>query len=67
MGQMDIPEGMTPDAAMSWPPQELIELDSVVLTPHVGGWSPEAVQNSVDRFIANMRSHLDGKPLVSPI
>ena len=49
------------------PPQELIELDSVVLTPHVGGWSPEAVQNSVDRFIANMRSHLDGKPLVSPI
>ncbi|MEX8192640.1 2-hydroxyacid dehydrogenase [Comamonas guangdongensis] len=49
------------------PPQELIALDSVVLTPHVGGWSPEAVQNSVDRFIANMRNHLDGKPLVSPI
>ena len=49
------------------PPQELIELDSVVLTPHVGGWSPEAVQNSVDRFIANMRNHLDGLPLVSPI
>ena len=49
------------------PPQELIDLDSVVLTPHVGGWSPEAVQNSVDRFIANMRHHLDGKPLLSPI
>ena len=49
------------------PPPELMDLDSVVLTPHVGGWSPEAVQNSVDRFIANMRSHLDGKPLVSPI
>ena len=49
------------------PPQELIDLDAVVLTPHVGGWSPEAVQNSVDRFIANMRCHLDGKPLVSPI
>ena len=49
------------------PPQELIDLDAVVLTPHVGGWSPEAVQNSVDRFIANMRQHLDGKPLVSPI
>ncbi|PIG07535.1 2-hydroxyacid dehydrogenase [Comamonas sp. 26] len=49
------------------PPQELIELDSVVLTPHVGGWSPEAVQNSVDRFIANMRFHLNGKPLVSPV
>ena len=49
------------------PPQELIDLDSVVLTPHVGGWSPEAVQNSVDRFIANMRNHLEGKPLVSPV
>ena len=49
------------------PPQELIDLDAVVLTPHVGGWSPEAVQNSVDRFIANMRNHLDGKPLVSPV
>ena len=49
------------------PPQELMDIDSVVLTPHVAGWSPEAVQNSVDRFIANMRNHLDGKPLVSPI
>jgi lactate dehydrogenase-like 2-hydroxyacid dehydrogenase len=49
------------------PPQELMGLDSVVLTPHVGGWSPEAVQNSVDRFIANMRNHLEGKPLVSPV
>ncbi|MEG0201515.1 MAG: NAD(P)-dependent oxidoreductase, partial [Comamonas sp.] len=49
------------------PPQELLELDAVVLTPHVAGWSPEAVQNSVDRFIANMRCHLDGQPLVSPI
>ncbi|GGH53103.1 2-hydroxyacid dehydrogenase [Comamonas phosphati] len=49
------------------PPAELLDLDAVVLTPHVGGWSPEAVQNSVDRFIANMRNHLDGKPLVSPV
>ena len=49
------------------PPQELMDIDSVVLTPHVAGWSPEAVQNSVDRFIANMRRHLDDKPLVSPI
>ena len=49
------------------PPAELLDLDAVVLTPHVGGWSPEAVQNSVDRFIANMRNHLEGKPLVSPV
>ncbi|CAC9692014.1 Glyoxylate/hydroxypyruvate reductase B [Delftia tsuruhatensis] len=49
------------------PPAELLELDAVVLTPHVGGWSPEAVQASVDRFIANMRCHLEGRPLVSPV
>lgn len=49
------------------PPAELLDLDAVVLTPHVGGWSPEAVQASVDRFIANMRCHLEGRPLVSPI
>lgn len=49
------------------PPAELLDLDAVVLTPHVGGWSPEAVQASVDRFIANMRFHLEGRPLVSPV
>ncbi|WP_027015091.1 2-hydroxyacid dehydrogenase [Comamonas composti] len=49
------------------PPAELVALDKVVLTPHVGGWSPEAVQNSVERFIANMRCHLEGRPLVSPV
>ncbi len=49
------------------PPAELLDLDAVVLTPHVGGWSPEAVQASVDRFIANMRCHLEGRPLVSPV
>ena len=49
------------------PPAELLDLDAVVLTPHVGGWSPEAVQASVDRFIANMRCHLEGRPLASPV
>ncbi len=49
------------------PPAELLDLDAVVLTPHVGGWSPEAVQASVGRFIANMRCHLEGRPLVSPV
>jgi lactate dehydrogenase-like 2-hydroxyacid dehydrogenase len=49
------------------PPAELLDLDAVVLTPHVAGWSPEAVQASVDRFIANMRCHLEGRPLVSAV
>jgi len=49
------------------PPAELLDLDAVVLTPHVGGWSPEAVQASVDRFVANVRCHLEGRPLISPL
>ena len=49
------------------PPQELVDLPNAVLTPHVAGWSPESVQATIDRFIANTRCHLDGQPLVSPI
>ena len=49
------------------PPAELVALDTVVLTPHVAGWSPEAVQASVDRFMENARRHLAGEAPVSPI
>lgn len=49
------------------PPAELLDLDAVVLTPHVAGWSPEAVQASIDRFVANLRCHLERRPLVSPV
>ena len=49
------------------PPAELLDLDNVVLTPHVAGWSPEAVQNSVDRFMENARRHLAGEAPVTPL
>ena len=49
------------------PPAELMDLDNVVLTPHVAGWSPEAVQASVDRFLENARRHLAGEVPVSPV
>lgn len=49
------------------PPAELLALDTVVLTPHVAGWSPEAVQASVDRFVENARRHFAGEAPVSPI
>lgn len=49
------------------PPAELIGLDNVVLTPHVAGWSPEAIQAAFDRFLENARRHFAGEPLVSPI
>lgn len=49
------------------PPKELIDLDNLTITPHVGGWSPEAVQATVDRFLDNARGHFDGRGMVSPV
>lgn len=49
------------------PPKVLLDLPGVVLTPHVGGTSPQAVLNSVERFLANAERHFSGRELVSPI
>lgn len=48
-------------------PEALMGLPGVVITPHVGGSSPQAVQNSIDRFLANAQGHFEGKGPVSPI
>jgi len=48
-------------------PEPLIGLDNVLLTPHMAGWSPEATQASVDRFMANAEGHFAGLGVVSPI
>ncbi|MGO4390552.1 2-hydroxyacid dehydrogenase [Variovorax sp. M-6] len=48
-------------------PEALIGLDNVLLTPHMAGWSPEATQASVDRFMANAQGHFAGRGVVSPI
>ncbi|NML34143.1 2-hydroxyacid dehydrogenase [Paraburkholderia antibiotica] len=49
------------------PPQSLIGLRNVVLTPHVGGRSPEAIAASVDNFLDNARRHFAGEPVLTPI
>lgn len=49
------------------PPTELIGLDNVVLTPHIAGGSPESMQASVDRLIANLNGHFAGSGVVSPV
>jgi lactate dehydrogenase-like 2-hydroxyacid dehydrogenase len=49
------------------PPEPLIGLDNVLLTPHMAGWSPEATQASVDRFMANAEGHFAGRGVVSPV
>lgn len=49
------------------PPRVLLEFDNAVLTPHVGGISPEAIQASVQRFIDNATRHFAGQPLLTPV
>ena len=49
------------------PPAGLLDLEQVVLTPHIAGWSPESVQATVDRFLENARGHLAGTGVVSPV
>ncbi|MFL9964821.1 2-hydroxyacid dehydrogenase [Paraburkholderia sediminicola] len=49
------------------PPEALLALRNVVLTPHVGGRSPEAIAASVDNFIRNAKRHFAGEPALTPI
>lgn len=49
------------------PPVELFDCPNVVLTPHMAGWSPEAINASIDQFIENARCHFAGEPLVAAV
>ncbi|GAB3106341.1 2-hydroxyacid dehydrogenase [Cupriavidus yeoncheonensis] len=49
------------------PPMVLLDCPNLVLTPHMGGWSPEAIQASVDQFLENARRHFAGEPLLTPV
>lgn len=49
------------------PPEALLTLRNVVLTPHVGGSSPEAITASVDNFLNNARRHFAGEAVLTPI
>jgi D-3-phosphoglycerate dehydrogenase len=49
------------------PPEALLTLHNVVLTPHVGGRSPEAIAASVDNFLANAGRHFAGDTVLTPI
>jgi lactate dehydrogenase-like 2-hydroxyacid dehydrogenase len=39
------------------PPLALLEFNNVVLTPHMAGWSPEAITASVVKFLSNAEEH----------
>lgn len=49
------------------PPAALLNFPNVLLTPHVAGWSPEAIAASFELFITNLGLHLAGKPVLTPV
>lgn len=49
------------------PPVPLLDLQNIVLTPHVAGHSPEAIGAAYQRFIDNATRYFAGLPMVSPI
>ncbi|MDH1265510.1 2-hydroxyacid dehydrogenase [Pseudomonas sp. GD03944] len=49
------------------PPTELLDLDNLILTPHVGGNSPQALEQSLSLFLDNIERHFNGQPLRTPI
>lgn len=49
------------------PPKALLEFDNAILTPHIGGISPQAIHASVVRFLENAEAHYAGRPLLTPV
>lgn len=49
------------------PPAELLDLPNVVITPHIAGRSPEAMQASVTLALSNLQAFFAGKPMATPI
>ncbi|WP_048437824.1 2-hydroxyacid dehydrogenase [Caenimonas sp. SL110] len=49
------------------PPAPLLEFENAVLTPHIGGISPQAIHASVVRFLQNADAHFSGKPLLTRV
>ena len=49
------------------PPEQLIALDNVLLSPHLAGWSPEAVQATVDHFLRNADGFFAGTGVVTAV
>lgn len=49
------------------PPAELLDLPNVVITPHIAGRSPEAIQASVTLVLENLAAFFAGRPMATPL
>ncbi|MDP3760968.1 MAG: 2-hydroxyacid dehydrogenase [Ramlibacter sp.] len=49
------------------PPARLLEFENAVLTPHIGGISPQAIHASVLRFLENAEAHFAGRSLLTRV
>ena len=48
-------------------PAELMEMDNVVLTPHIASSTHETRRAMGDLVYDNIRAHFDGKPVLTPV
>ncbi len=48
-------------------PPALLALENVILTPHVGGRSPEAQAAMFERVLENLKRHFSGQPVLTPV
>ncbi|MCB4769534.1 2-hydroxyacid dehydrogenase [Ancylobacter sp. Lp-2] len=58
---LDVVEG-EPDI-----PPELLELDNIVLTPHIAGRAPEAARATLSLVIDNLQAHFGGRAVLTPV
>jgi len=48
-------------------PEALFALDNVVLTPHLGAITHEALENGVQLLLTNLRRHFAGEDVLTPV
>jgi lactate dehydrogenase-like 2-hydroxyacid dehydrogenase len=48
-------------------PEGFLDLEHLVLSPHVGGFSPEAIRTMIHKVRANLDAHFAGQPVLSPV
>jgi lactate dehydrogenase-like 2-hydroxyacid dehydrogenase len=48
-------------------PEGFLGLSRLVLSPHIGGFSPEAMRSMIHKVRANLDAHFAGQPVLSSI